>query len=305
MDELNGGRIILPAGRKLASGSDPKPKRARLTLRALQKWSQQESQYIKGPVPRSKSSTNKAPGTSDAAYIDTLYGHGIKERILRKRSSPQLDDSAVFAVKDTAEKLANAEGTTNMILRTPMFPLEYGGLVEGGNTQWNTVAMPNIPRCYNKLSAPKPDAYLASPRGSESPWTVEQNNVVNHPRVRPYSQPVKRNTFPSLSLELKAESAGGVLTTAEAQAASSGSHSVNSMLWLLEEAKAAGLTEVDLVQDTEKKFYMSYLRSYSTFEADGIRGCNNTVKNIVDNANGPRDIKIGQALFALEPINDS
>ena len=205
-----------------------------------------------------------------------------------------------------------------------MFPLGYGGLAEGGNTQWNTIAMPNNPECDNKLSAPKPDAYLAYPRGQNSPWTVKQNNVVNHPRVRPYSQPAKRNTFPSLSVELKAESAGGVLTTAEAQAAGSGSHSVNSVLWLLEEAKAAGLTEVDLMQDTvsfsvvashrqavvylhwldskEKHYYMSYLRSYSTFEADDIRGCNNTIKNIIDNAKGPRQIKIGEALVILEPI---
>ena len=327
-----------------ASGSDSKPKRARLTLTTLQIMSQQESQYAENLVPRSNSSSNKAPGTSDATYIDTLYGHGIvmdlsgrkipeeltplKERILQKRSSPQLDDQAVFAVMDAAEELAyNSEGPANKILRTPMFPLGYGGLVEGGNTQWNTVAMPNNPQCDNKLSAPKPDAYLAYPRGSKSPWTVKQNNVVNHPRVRPYSQPAKRNTFPSLSLELKAESAGGVLTTAEAQAAGSGSHSVNSILWLLEEAKAAGLTEVDLMRDTvsfsivsshrqaiaylhwldpkEKHFYMSYLRSYSTFEADDIRGCNNTIKNIIDNAKGPRKIKIGEALVTLEPIKGS
>jgi len=327
-----------------ANDSDPKPKRARLTLTTLQKMSQQESQFAENPVPRSNSSSNKAPGTSDATYIDTLYGHGIvmdlsgrkipeelmplKERILQKRSSPQLDDQAVFAVMDAAEELAyNSEGPTNKILRTPMFPLGYGGLVEGGNTQWNTVAMPNNPQCDNKLSAPKPDAYLAYPRGSKSPWTVKQNNVVNHPRVRVYSQPAKRNTFPSLSLELKAESAGGVLTTAEAQAAGSGSHSVNSILWLLEEAEAAGLTEVNLMRDTvsfsivsshrqaiaylhwldpkEEHIYMSYLRSYSTFEADGIRGCNNTIKNIIDNAKGPRQIKIGEALVTLEPIKGS
>lgn len=337
-------RFDLVRHKRPASGLDPKPKRARLTLTALQRMSQQESQYAESLVPRSNSSSNKAPGTSDAAYIDTLYSHGIvmdlsgrkipkeltplKERILQKRSSPQLDDSAVFSVMDAAEELAyNSEGPTNKILRTPMFPLEYGGLVEGGNTQWNTVAMPNNPQCDNKLSAPKPDAYLAYPRGSKSPWTVKQNNVINHPRVRPYSQPAKRNTFPSLSLELKAESAGGVLTTAEAQAAGSGSHSVKSILWLLEEAKAAGLTEVDLMQDTvsfsfvsshrqavaylhwldpkERHFYMSYLRSYSTFEADGIRGCNNTIKNIIDNAKGPRKIKIGEALVTLEPIKDS
>ncbi|KAL8784952.1 MAG: hypothetical protein Q9195_008840 [Heterodermia aff. obscurata] len=208
-----------------------------------------------------------------------------------------------------------------------MFPLGYGGLVEGGNTQWNTVAMPNKPQCDTKLSAPKPDAYLAYPRGSKSPWTVKQNNVLSHPWVLSYSQPAKRNTFPSLTLELKAESAGGVLTTTEAQAAGSGSHSVNSILWLLEEAKAAGLAEVDLMQDTvsfsvvsshrqavpyphwldpkEKHFYMSYLKSYSAFEAEGIRGCSNTIKKIIGNAKGPRKIRIGEALVVLEPIKCS
>ena len=118
-----------------------------------------------------------------------------------------------------------------------------------------------------------------------------------------------------------------MLNTAEAQAAGSGSHSVNSMLWLREEAKAAGLAEVDLMQDTmsfsvvsshrqavaylhwldpkEKHFYMSYLKPYSTFEADSIRGCNNTIKNIIDNAKGPRKIRIGEALVVLEPIKGS
>ena len=334
-----------PASGSFALDStEPTHKRARLTVAALQGMSQQRSQYAESVVPRSTSSSSKAPGTSDAAYIDTLYGHGIfmdpsgrkipqelkalKERILQKRSSPQLDDGAVFGVMDAAEELAyNSEGPTNKILRTPMFPLGYGGLAEGGNTQWNTIAMPNNPECDNRLSAPKPDAYLAYPRGPKSPWTVKQNNVVNHLRVRPYSQPAKRNTFPSLSFELKAESAGGVLTTAEAQAAGSGSHSVSSVLWLLKEAKAAGLTEVDLMQDTvsfsvvashrqaivylhwldpqTQHFYMSYLRSYSTFEVDDIRRCNNTIKNIIDDAKGPRQIKLGKALATLEFVVDS
>ena len=161
------------------------------------------------------------PGTSDAAYVDTLYGHGIvidlsgrkipqeltplKEGILQKQLSPQLDNPAIFAVIDVAEELAyNSEGPTNKILRTPMFPLGYGSLAEGGNTQWNTIAMPNNSQCDNKLSAPKPDAYLAYPRGPKSSWTVKQNNVVNHVRIRPYSTPAKRTTFPTLLLELKA-----------------------------------------------------------------------------------------------------
>lgn len=217
-----------PASGSFALDSiEPNRKRARLTLTALQDMSQQQSQFAESVGPRSNSSSsNKPPGTSDAAYIDTLCGHGItidssgrkipeslrlfKGRILQKRSSPQLDDDAVFDVMDTAEELGYcSEGPTNKMLRTGMFPLGYGGLAEGGNAQWNTIALPNNPKCANKLSAPKPDAYLAYQRGPKSPWTVEQNNVVNHKRVRPYSQPAKRNTFPSISFELKSESAGG------------------------------------------------------------------------------------------------
>ncbi len=59
------------------------------------------------------------------------------------------------------------------------------------------------------------------------------------------------------------------------------------------------------LEPVEKHLYMSYLRSYSTFEADGIRGCNNTIKNITDNAKEPRKIKIGEALDTLERFLES
>lgn len=326
-----------------ANDLDSIAQRAQLTSTALRNMALPESVFAKSVASQSIISTNKAPGTSDNIYLDTLYSHGIildlsgrkipeellplKSRILQRRGSPELDERAVFAVMDVAEELAySSEGPMNRILRTPMFPLEYGGLAEGGNTQWNTIALPNNSLCDNKLSAPKPDIYLAYPRGARSPWTVEQNNVVNYPRVKPYSQPAKRNTFPSLSVELKAESSGGVLTTAELQAAGSGSHSVNAMRRLLEEAVTTGF-EADLVQDTisfsivsshrqailylhwydpkNTRFVMSYLKSYSSFEADSIRGCNNAVKNIIDNAQGPRKLKIGKLLTSLAPLRGS
>ena len=55
----------------------------------------------------------------------------------------------------------------------------------------------------------------------------------------------------------------------------------------------------------EKRFYMSYLRSYPIFEAESVRGCNNTIKNIIDNAEGPRQVQIGKALVILEPLTSS
>jgi len=133
------------------SDSNPKPKRARLTLTTLQKMSQQESQYVENLVPRSNSLSNKALDTLDATYIDTLYDHDIvmnllgrkiskeltslKERILHKRFSSQLDDQAVFAIMNATKELAyNLKDSTNKILRTLMFSLEYDDLIENENT---------------------------------------------------------------------------------------------------------------------------------------------------------------------------
>jgi len=138
--------------KRSTSDSNSKFKRARLTLTTLQKMSQQESQYVENLVPRFNFLSNKALDTLDATYIDTLYDHDIvmnllgrkiskeltplKERILHKRFSSQLDDQAVFAIMNAAKELAyNLENSTNKILKTPMFPLGYDGLVEGGNTQ--------------------------------------------------------------------------------------------------------------------------------------------------------------------------
>ncbi|KAL8920914.1 MAG: hypothetical protein Q9172_004273 [Xanthocarpia lactea] len=142
---------------------------------------QPESQSAESMITNTTSSSNKAPRPSNAAYVDTLCGHGIvtdlsgrklpqeltslKERILQKRASLQFCDPAVNAVMDLAEDLA----------------------------------------CDNKLSAPKPDAYLTYARGPRSLGTVEQNNLVNHPKARPCTRPTRRNTFPALSVELKAE----------------------------------------------------------------------------------------------------
>lgn len=60
-----------------------------------------------------------------------------------------------------------------------------------------------------------------------------------------------------------------------------------------------------LVEDAFNLRDMSYLKSYSAFEADGIRGCNNTIKNIIDLAQRPRRMRIEEALATLEPIQGS
>ena len=111
--------------------------------------------------------------------------------------------------------------------------------------------------------------------------------------------------------ELKFEAARGTLFTAEKQAAGSDSHYVNALAWLFQEAQKRGLSDTDMIRDilsfsvfmshreaamfymhwqsTEIQcFYISRLKSYSTFERDEIRACDNAVMNIVENVFGAR-----------------
>ena len=325
-----------------ASVDITKAKRTHPSLAKIKQMSQQQSQYAESQGPVSGVSQNGRPGTSSPLYRDTVYNNYItmdfsgrqlpqelrdfaNECILKQRLSPQLGDDVVSKVVNVAEELADSsEGPTNKLLRTPMFPIDHAGIAEGGNTPWNIIALPKDPEYEHSLAAPKPDAYLGYSRGQQSGWSTSQYNVISHLRARPYTQPGRGNTFPFLVFELKSEAAGGTLYAAENQAAGSGSHSVNALSWLLQEAQKNGLSNADLMRDTvsfsfvmshreavfymhwqsaeNKRFYMSRLKSYSTFEPNEIRACNNAVKNTVENAIGTRKTKIGNALLALIPI---
>ncbi|KAK5215284.1 hypothetical protein LTR72_011654 [Exophiala xenobiotica] len=241
--------------------------------------------------------------------------------ILKRRGSPQLADEAVSKVIDIAEELADStEGPTAKLLRTDMFPLERPGVAEGGNSAWSMSALPNNPAYQYDVSAPKPDSYFGYPTNQRSGWSYAQSNVITHPMARPYSQPARGNTFPFLVVEMKSEAAGGTFYVAENQAAGSGSHCVNALLWLLREARtsdSSSLTDtiafsitmshrqaifyLHWYSEADRLFYMSLLRTYSTMVAEDIRACNNTVKNIIDHGLGARKTAIGQALEALFP----
>ena len=245
----------------------------------------------------------------------------VDTQILKQRASPPLRDDAVFKVVETAEELADSSGgSTSKLIRTSTFPLERYGIGEGGNVRWNTKALPNNPEYEYDLCAPRPDVYLGYSNNQRSGWSYAQSNFINHPTARPYTQPARGNTFPYFVIEMKSEAAGGTLYVAENQAAGSGFHSVNALLWLLKEA---GLSDAHLVKDKvaftisvshreaifyihwysadERRFYMSYLKTYSSVEPENIRACNNTVKNIIDLGLGARKAMIGNALQALFP----
>lgn len=169
--------------------------------------------------------------------------------ILKRRGSPQLDDDSVSNVIDVAEDLTESpEAPTLKLLRTAMFPLQRSRIAEGGSTPWNTTALPRNPDYIYALSAPKADAWLGYTSNDEKAgWTSEQSNVLSHPTARPYVRPATGGTFPGFMIEMKADSTSGTFWHAENQAAGSGSHSVNALIWLLNEAR---LPETSLLMDT-------------------------------------------------------
>lgn len=122
-------------------------------------------------------------------------------------------------------------------------------------------------------------------------------------------------------VEMKSEAAGGTIYVAENQAAGSGSHSVNDLLWLLREAGTStnsSLTDtiaftitmshrqaifyLHWYSATDRRHYMSFLESYSCVTPKDIRACNNTVKNIIDHGLGARKTAVGNALENLFPF---
>lgn len=303
-----------------------------VSLADIKQMSQQNGETGPGSV----TSRNEMPGTSHPLYRATLYnncitldysGRQIPEelkqhvntQILKQPESPELDDDSVSKAIKVAEELAeSAEGPTLKLLRTAMFPIERDGVGEGGNTQWNTVALPNDPEYAHSLSAPKPDIHLGYSCGQRSGWSKTQENVINHVIARPYTQPARGNTFPFFMIEMKSEPAGGTIYVAENQAAGSGSHSVNALLWLHKEAGLANnLSVIDTVafsaavshrqaifyihwySEDDSRFYMSYLKSYSTMERQDIRACNGIVTNIINDALGRRKKRICKNLEAL------
>ncbi len=138
---------------------------------------------------------------------------------------------------DTAEELADSTaGVTAKLIRTDMFPFERPGIAEGGDSLWSTVGLPNNPEYQYDVAAPKPDIHFGYPTNQRSAWSSAQNSVIAHPVARLYAQPARGNNFPFLMVEMTSESAGGTIYVAENQAAGSGSHSVNALLWLLKEA---------------------------------------------------------------------
>ncbi|KAI4150797.1 MAG: hypothetical protein L6R39_002166 [Caloplaca ligustica] len=206
-----------------------KVKRTLPSLTVIKQMSQQPSQYGQDAGSASSTSHSGRPGTSHPLYRGTLFNNYItldysgrqmpeelrtfaSTQILNRRHSPQLGHEAISKVIDAVEELADStEGPTAKLIRTDMFPFARAGIAEGGNSPWSTVPLPNNPGYQYDVSAPKPDTHFGYPTNQRSGWSYAQANVVIHPVVRPYAQPARGNTFPSLMVEMKSEATGGTL----------------------------------------------------------------------------------------------
>lgn len=288
---------------------------------------------------KSGTSSNSRLNTFNSVYRSALHANNVtldcsgrqipeglrtfvSGHILEQRKSPPLSDQVVSEVIDMADELSdNDKGSMENLLRTHMFPLKHSGIAGGGNSPWNSVALPNNPDSPYKLALPSPDAHLGYPAYPKSSWLDTDFIVISHPAMLSHSMPTRSNTFPFLMVEMESEAVGGTIHVAENRAASSGSHSVNALLWLLREAGTydeTSLTDrisftiamshrqavfyLHWYSEADQRHYMSFLDSYSSFSARDIRACNSTVKNIIDHGLGARRASIASALKALFPF---
>ena len=181
-------------------------------------------------------------------------------------------------------------------------------------TLWFTKPLPNNLRYSFALPAPKSDRHYGYPNGQDSDWTDLEVAVVDHRMTRPCTQPTRE-------IEIKSEATDGTLYVAENQAATSGAHSVHSLLWLLSQADLSrtrsstdsvvftatvsqreAVFHVHWFSPKDNKVYMSYIDSFAFMKDLDIQGCRNLVKNILDYSLEVRQPIIRNALKLFHPI---
>ena len=292
------------------------------------------------PSSHRQPATEPQIGAEDQRYPSVLEHNGIildhtgrqkptsiEEFVLgleKKRDSPPLTQKEINVVLDVAERIADGnEAPGCEILTTPMVPLSYreNEMSWGGNSPWHRKPLPNDPVYPHQLSTPKPDRHYGYP--IKNSWDAQQATVLDAAYLRPFARPTPRNYFPFLAIEAKAEASGGTLWVAQNQAAGSGSHMVNSIKQLLDEAQ---LTKDATVHHTgtealsftitlnqreayiwinfimDKKIVMSPVNSYQYWKPSDVQACHIAIKNLLDYCLDKRKATIVRALGELFPL---
>ena len=246
----------------------------------------------------------------------------LDTHILRKRSSPPLSQDLLKSTGVSMNKWGSStENVVNKFVSSPMFPIDQPGIGLGGNSLWPRAALPYNQSYGFPISTPKPDYHLGYDTGMKSGFSAEQAHVIDHPQARPYTQPGTGNVLPFLTVELKSEATGGTLYHAENQAAGSGTYAQRAMEWLLDQANApqenrqtdtvtfsmAGTGRLVVLSAhwhslKDRKYYMSYVKSFVSSEPEQVQACHSTVKNIIEWGLGKRHSKLGDVLEQLFPL---
>ena len=209
--------------------------------------------------------------TDDPHYPKTIYSNGIivdrsgtkmpkdvrafvEEHIVNKpRSSPPLPQEELKRVITVSDQVANSsEGAVYDIVNTAMFPIMQDGVVGGGDTPFSSEPLPSRPEAFYELAVPRPDRHYGYPTGQNGDFSRPQNDVLDHPYMKKYSQPTSDCAFPFLIIEIKSEAKGGTLWHAENQAAGSGSHCVNAMAYLIHQAEQLQTREFDPIKNLKR-----------------------------------------------------
>ena len=275
-------------------------------------------------------------GTSNSIYRSILTNNGVRfdhtadkipaelqqfleMHIFKKRSS-QVSAEVVKEAVNTAVDIADgSEGNVVELIETAMFPVARRELGRGSNTPWSPEGLPRKDGYDISLAIPRPDYHFGYPIGPRSSWRTQENNVIDQPAARPYTQPAKGNCLPFLVFEFKAEGSGGTMWQAENQAAGSGSHCVKAMRWLLQEAyrsedlsiqdsiafsicatQREALFYVHWYSQEDDIYYMSWIATCESMRH--VEMSNHLTENIVRWGLEIRQARIREALGRLSPI---
>jgi hypothetical protein len=264
--------------------------------------------------------------TANGLCIDEMGDHippevqALVDKYFRKaRESPKLEEGEITKVhQNIKEYWHNAEPSLWGIVVEPLFPISTG-FASGGDTIWNSEALPRKPSYRYPIPPPKTDRHFGFPTTIASKWDIEELNVADHPCMRPYSQPASENIFPSYLREIKSEARGGTLYAAEGQLASAGAHRVNSWLWVLdqlnpnrERSSADAIVFSDAVTQRQAVAYVHYYNPKDSifymscidefyFRTD-VQRCRDHVKNAMDWLLNIQQPMIRSALRQLQPI---
>ncbi len=314
-----------------------KPTSPHISQTRIDQMSQQDGQNL--PPGSVASSQSERHSTSSPMFRSGLFRNGIimdvsgrqksseieelvDTHLRKRRSSPRLEQKERSAFVDQVIKVWDkAEPIVSDLTKSLAFPVERSGIAEGRDTLWSTKPLPSNPKYLFALPAPKSDRHYGYPNGQDFDWTDSEVAVVDHRLARPYTQPTRENLFPFFMIEIKSEATGGTLYVAENQAATSGAHSVHSLLWLRSQADPSrtrsstdsvvftatvsqreAVFHVHWFSPKDDKVYMSYLDSFAFMKDLDIQGCRDLVKNILDYGLEVRQPIIRDALKLLHPI---